>query len=84
MADLIEKPAMEKAIEECGDWIDIKKKEFLNELDTSEYVNLSVHTLRKYRAKHIGPRFYKMNGSIRYRLGDIEDWLEACRITTKK
>ena len=37
---------------------------------------LSERTLERFRVSGIGPKFVRMGKSIRYRLGDVEAWIE--------
>jgi hypothetical protein len=37
----------------------------------------SVHTLRDWRKRGKGPRFIKVGSSVRYRLSDIEDFVNS-------
>jgi excisionase family DNA binding protein len=40
------------------------------------YLGVPVLTLTAWRAKRIGPRFYRVGRHVRYRLADLEVWLE--------
>ncbi len=42
---------------------------------------LSVSTLNRWRVQGVGPEFLKLVGAIRYRIDDVEEWLEANRQT---
>jgi len=49
-------------------------------LDTSgaaQYLSLAKSTLEKLRVYGGGPRFLKLNRSVRYRSDDLDDWLSA-------
>lgn len=55
--------------------------ELLTPKQTSVLVKLAVGTLKDKRWKGTGPRFIKLSagrgGRIRYRRGDVHDWIEA-------
>ena len=49
-------------------------------LDTNgaaQYLSLAKSTLEKLRVYGGGPRFLKLNRSVRYRSDDLDDWLRA-------
>jgi hypothetical protein len=56
-------------------------------LDEYQVVELgvcsSVNTLRSWRFKRVGPPFIKIRGLVRYRLSDIEQFLESCQPNVK-
>jgi excisionase family DNA binding protein len=49
----------------------------LNELEAAARLGLSHRTLQMWRVRGIGPRFLKVGRAVRYRLADLEAWLEA-------
>jgi len=51
----------------------------------AEQLEVTVETLEKWRAQHIGPPFYRLSSRlIRYSVRDIEDYKKRHRITTKR
>ena len=40
-------------------------------------------TLANWRCARIGPRFVKLGSTVRYRVNDVEDWIEAKRVETE-
>lgn len=54
----------------------------LNEKQTAEYLNVSLSFLRRRRSQGCpdgctpGPRYLKLGKSIRYRLTDLDTWLD--------
>lgn len=51
----------------------------LDETAAAEYVGLKAQTLRKWRGRARGPVFYRVGVAIRYRVSDLNRWLESCR-----
>ncbi len=51
--------------------------ELLNEYDVAKRLNISVATVRRWRLLKQGPRFLKLNASVRYRSEDLCLWLES-------
>jgi predicted DNA-binding transcriptional regulator AlpA len=49
----------------------------LDEPNTCGHLGISYSTLRGLRRAGAGPRYVRVGGSIRYRLRDIEAWLDA-------
>lgn len=45
--------------------------------ELSDYAGPAVQTLAIWRMKNKGPRYVKIGGRIRYRLSDVDAWLEA-------
>jgi len=45
--------------------------------ELSDYAGPAVQTLAIWRTKDKGPRYIKTGGRIRYRLSDVDAWLEA-------
>lgn len=54
--------------------------ELIGEKEAAELLKLSVKTLRKWRSLGIGIKYVKMGRSIRYRLIDIESFLNASTV----
>lgn len=50
-------------------------KQLLNAAEAAEYLALSKRTLEKWRTSLKGPPYVKMNGAVRYRLEDLEQWV---------
>ena len=49
-------------------------------LDTSQaakYLGLAKSTVQKMRVYGGGPRFLKLNRSVRYRTEDLDDWIRS-------
>lgn len=51
--------------------------EILNTEQSAEYLGLSKPTLERMRLKGNGPKFAKLNSSVRYRKADLDAWLES-------
>lgn len=45
--------------------------------EVAEYLGINPQTLYNWRAKRIGPRSCKVGGRIRYRMADVDTWLES-------
>jgi predicted DNA-binding transcriptional regulator AlpA len=46
----------------------------------SERLQISVHTLKKWRSENKGPRYVKIERLVRYRYEDVLDWINS-RVT---
>lgn len=44
--------------------------------ELSEYIGIAVHTLALYRLYGSGPKYLKLGRVIRYKLGDVLDWID--------
>jgi hypothetical protein len=49
----------------------------LTETEVSKQLRVSLAALRKWRVMRRGPRFVKIGSLVRYRPGDVEDWLAS-------
>ena len=52
-------------------------KPFLTTQEAADYLRLQRTTLEAWRCRGGGPRFAKFGRSVRYRLSDLDDWIEA-------
>ena len=50
---------------------------FLNEKEVSEKIKVSLGSLRRWRLLQRGPRFIKVGALVRYRVEDLEQWMET-------
>jgi len=58
-------------------------EEVLNEKETAALLRVSVKTLQTWRYKGNGPKFLKFGRAVRYRRGDLQDFvLRALRSST--
>lgn len=56
----------------------------LNEKKAAEVLGTHPLTLTKWRQRGRGPMYFKVGGAIRYRLEDLQAYLESCRIDPTK
>jgi predicted DNA-binding transcriptional regulator AlpA len=49
----------------------------LTETEVSKQLRVGLAALRKWRVMRRGPRFVKIGSLVRYRPGDVEDWLTS-------
>jgi predicted DNA-binding transcriptional regulator AlpA len=52
-------------------------KALLDAKGAAEYLSLAKHTLDQWRADGKGPRYTKLGGAIRYRIADLDAFIEA-------
>jgi hypothetical protein len=45
--------------------------------EVAEVLGRPARTLRQWRYLNQGPRYLKVGAAVRYRPGDVEDWLRA-------
>ena len=50
---------------------------FLNEKEVAEKIKVSLGSLRRWRLLQRGPRFVKVGALVRYRVEDLEQWMET-------
>jgi predicted DNA-binding transcriptional regulator AlpA len=49
----------------------------LDEKATAEYFSITPSALRKWRSEGQGPKFYRTGRLIRYKLTDLDEWLQT-------
>lgn len=49
----------------------------LTEVHAADVLSLSVRTLQAWRMNGVGPSFVRAGRAIRYRKGDLADWVRA-------
>jgi len=63
----------------------MKQLQAVNEVEAAKILSLSVQTLRNWRGKMIGPQYIKLsNRCIRYRVVDIQDFVQQHLIMTEE
>ena len=58
--------------------------DLLTEQDAAELLLMSPKTLQKRRFDKKPPKYLSLNGTIRYRLSDLKDYLENCLINPEE
>lgn len=53
---------------------------WLTDIEVANLTGLSVFTLRAHRQKGIGIPYYKIGRSVRYKLDDVEAFMDAHKI----
>jgi predicted DNA-binding transcriptional regulator AlpA len=61
----------------------MEEDELLNERQVWRGYSLTIPWLRRTRRERRGPRFLKLGKMVRYRRGDIEEYLAANTVETK-
>jgi hypothetical protein len=52
--------------------------QILNEQEAAKFIGVTVHALRAWRwRKKEGPKYLKLGSCVRYRLRDLESYLES-------
>jgi predicted site-specific integrase-resolvase len=49
--------------------------ELLTPAEVAKLLKISVKTLAQWRSQRKGPAYVKINGGVRYKHADIENWL---------
>ena len=55
----------------------ISNENALNERQAAKYLGVSAGTLRLWRSEGRAPRFFRAGKLIRFRVRDLNDWIEA-------
>ena len=65
--------------------IHIKKlssKLFLKSTEVQELYGISAQTLANWSSKKVGPKYHKVGGAVRYKVEDLDKFMESKRIKT--
>jgi len=57
--------------------IEVNMQSFLTEKEVAEQIKVSLASLRRWRLLQRGPRFIKVGALVRYRVEDLEQWMET-------
>ena len=55
----------------------------IDEQNAAPYVGYTRDALRKWRREGRGPAYIRFNRSVRYRVSDLDAWLDAHRVETR-
>lgn len=56
----------------------------VSEKEAALVLGWSVKTLQNRRWRGLPPRFMRLGRSIRYRLSDLQDYMDACTVEPRK
>ncbi|RZB36396.1 MAG: hypothetical protein SRB2_02221 [Desulfobacteraceae bacterium Eth-SRB2] len=56
----------------------------INEYEAAQLVGVAVQTLRNWRCQHRGPAYLKLSRAVRYRINDLENFMDSKRIDPEK
>lgn len=57
--------------------LELRIQRLLKEKEYAEFANKSLDSVRRDRKQGRGPKHVRINGAIRYKVSDIEDFLQA-------
>ena len=55
----------------------MQASQFLTTKRAAEYLGLRPNTLEAWRCRGGGPRYVKLGRAVRYRVTDLNDWIES-------
>ena len=58
------------------------EQEMLTTAELARALKVSSRTLDNWRSASRGPAYFRVEGAVRYRVRDVEEWLEACFVQT--
>ncbi len=53
-------------------------------LEAAQYLGVSVSTLARWGSKKEGPSYYVVGAKARYRVSELEGYIEKCKIALRK
>jgi hypothetical protein len=60
--------------------MDLEKTNMLNETGASLFLGVAKQTMANWRSQRRGPVYHKLSRRVVYRLSDLEDFIQSCRI----
>ena len=61
-----------------------KQRRFIDEKELAEITSIHRRTWQKYRLYGKPPKFYKINGNVRYDLDEVLAWIESKAVEGKR
>jgi len=55
----------------------LEQRGYRSEVDAADYMGLAPSTMRAWRVRGRGPRYYKIGGRVFYKQDDLDAWIEA-------
>ena len=62
--------------------IKLTPKLFLKSSEVQNLYGINVSTLANWRSKRIGPKYHKVGGAVRYKVEDLDNFMESKKIRT--
>ena len=59
------------------------KDQFYDTSQAAHYLGYSPSALEMWRCECRGPNYYKMSGRVRYRISDLDAWMENGLVETR-
>ena len=60
--------------------MDLEKLKGLTDEKAAEFLGVAVQTLRNWRNTRRGPAYFKIGRSVRYRMGDLVEYMDVRRV----
>lgn len=57
-------------------------EKLLKTAEAAKILDVKTNTLEVWRSQNRGPRFVKACGAVRYRLEDLENFINSCTVET--
>ena len=61
----------------------LSSKLFLNSKEVSELYGIAPSTLANWRHQMIGPKYHKVGGAVRYKVEDLEEFMDGRKVRTE-
>lgn len=61
--------------------VKLTNKLFLNSKEVEELYGISASTLANWRSKMLGPKYHKVGGAVRYKIEDLNNFMESKKIS---
>lgn len=58
------------------------EQRLLTREQTADFLQVPISLLESFATRRVGPRFIKVGRLVRYRMQDLEQWLEANTVET--
>lgn len=60
--------------------VPITPEQLLSDVDVAKVYGIKVATIRKWRIIGKGPRWIKLGSLVRYKVSDVNEFLESCPV----
>jgi hypothetical protein len=63
--------------------VNSEKSKLMNREEAANFLNVKTQTLAVWACRKIGPAFLRVGRSVKYKLSDLESFLDSSRVTTR-
>ena len=63
--------------------MELEKDRMLNETEAALFMGVARQTIATWRYKQLGPAYFKLSKRVVYKVEDLEDFIQSCRVAPR-